>query len=208
MTSPGKKRHPFCWLPLALEVLCFAGTPFCWLLTDPADPAAGMDRASALCGCLLLGATLLGVVNLVWGAWLGLSGQWRLARRLGFWGKLCLGFCQGAELLVLLGSILAGALLFTFLIGPLGLLGTGILGAMLLGWLYFLGLGPSVYLIAFLWGGFRAGKLPLSTAVLHTLLQLVPVVDMVAAAVLFFTTRRLEESSGAQNLPGNAPGNT
>ena len=59
MTSPGKKRHPFCWLPLALEVLCFAGTPFCWLLTDPADPAAGMDRASALCGCLLLGATLL-----------------------------------------------------------------------------------------------------------------------------------------------------
>ena len=55
MTSPGKKRHPFCWLPLALEVLCFAGTPFCWLLTDPADPAAGMDRASALCGCLLLG---------------------------------------------------------------------------------------------------------------------------------------------------------
>ena len=109
---------------------------------------------------------------------------------------------------MLLGSILAGALLFTFLIGPLGLLGTGILGAMLLGWLYFIGLGPSAYLIAFLWGGFRAGKLPLSTAVLHTLLQLVPVVDMVAAAVLFFTTRWLEESSGAQNLPGNAPGNT
>ena len=48
MTSPGKKRHPFCWLPLALEVLCFAGTPFCWLLTDPADPAPEDSGTEAL----------------------------------------------------------------------------------------------------------------------------------------------------------------
>lgn len=185
----GKKR-PLCWLPLTAEVLCLLAFLLLDWIVPLHDPAAGIDRATILGGWLLLAVTILGAVNLVYPVYLGFQGEGRLLRKLGFWGKLALTALLAVSLGILALSLMAVTLFLCMFTGPLGLLGTGAFGAIGLAWLYFIGLGPSAYLAAFLWSGVRAGKVTVPRAVVHTLLQLIPVADVIAAVWLYITTRR------------------
>ena len=85
-------------------------------------------------------------------------------------------------------AVLMGAVAFSGLLGPLGLLGVGLVGIMGLGWLWFVGLGPSACLIAYLWSGVRTGEVRAGRAVLQTLFLLIPVVDVAAAVILYRTS--------------------
>ena len=184
----GKKR-PFCWLPLTAEVLCLLAFLLLDWIVPLHDPVA-IDRATILGGWLLLAVTILGAVNLVYPVYLGFQGEGRLLRKLGFWGKLALTALLAVSLGILALSLMAVTLFLCMFAGPLGLLGTGAFGAIGLAWLYFIGLGPSAYLAAFLWSGVRAGEVTVPRAVVHTLLQLIPVADVIAAVWLYITTRR------------------
>ncbi|MCI8652431.1 MAG: hypothetical protein HFF11_01880 [Angelakisella sp.] len=190
-------RRRLAWLSLGAEVLCFGGLALAGgslgldLKPDPetVDMAVSLaNRGTGPLTGLLAAITLLGVGNLLWAVVLGLSREGPLLRRLGFWGRLSVSLCQLCFLVVLGLSLLAGAMAFTALLGPLGFWGVGFFGVLALGWLWFVGLGPSACLIAFLWNRVREGAMPPLKAALGTLLLLIPVVDIAAAVTIYIGT--------------------
>ena len=191
-------RITLAWLPLGAEVLCFGAMAFLGLpgelVLEPPGPGAldaavlAVDRGIGPFWLLFLAVTLLGTITLIQAVCLGLAGERPLLRRLGFRGRLALSLCQGGFLVIMGLSVLAGALAFSALLGPLGLLGAGLLGALGLGWLWFAGLGPSACLIAWLWTGARAGAVPWGRAAFLTLLLLIPAADLAAAVIVYRTS--------------------
>lgn len=191
------KKHRFAWLPLGAEVLCFGGMAFTGLpkelVLEPSPQAVdaavlAVERRMGPFWILFAAIAVLGALNLIQALRLGLAGERSLLRQLGLWGRLALSLCQGGFLVFLGLAVLMGAVAFSGLLGPLGLLGVGLVGIMGLGWLWFVGLGPSACLIAYLWSGVRAGEVRAGRAVLQTLLLLIPVVDVTAAVILYRTS--------------------
>ena len=193
-TAPRRGLRTWCWLPLAAELLCLILPTLLGFVSE--------DAAVAAFTPMILAATCLGVFNIAWAVWLGMKGEVGALRLLGVWGKAVTAVLLTLGLLVTAFALLVGGILLTMLMGLLGIMGVGFFGFVAFCWFYLMGLVPSAYLAAFLWAGVRAGRVRIPKAVVQTILQFIPVVDVIAAIVLFFTTRPARGAQGAgPNLP-------
>lgn len=91
-------------------------------------------------------------------------------------------------LFFIFGVLLMGVFLTTF-IGPLFLIGAGMVSMVFWWYSSLCCLSASTYIIAYIWQAVRENRMSKSMAILHTILQIFPFISFIDAIVVFRVTR-------------------